>query len=496
MTRNSLSASHLAALFHARRERIASVTDRWFAALFIAQWLAEFVIAIFRSMHSGSGAQTHPPHQTWTIAFLGAVIASVALLLLRYRPGRPSTHHAIAAAQGLTAVILIYLSGAWIDASWYIFVSLALLAFYRDGRMLAIATAIVLGDRLVRGVFWPEAVNGASLADPWGFLEYAAWLITADVILYLPGRQSLLEARRISLRRAHWETRNEEVATSNIQLRAEVAELQRTQRTLEVAKEFAEAANRAQNEFLSSVAHELRSPLNAVIGFSDVLSQQIVGSLNEDQMQCVTDILESGRCLLGLISDVLDVAKIEAASTNFELAAVSLEPLVERRDSNVSRTRDSSRSSFGRQNRSGHRRDRSRRTSHEAAYLQALDRGFEVRARRRGSRDRGASRGGFARFDRIPRAAPKCCRAIGIDAAPRQRCKSDHCDWHIGAESGAGRCPPNCRIARWDLAPVESPEDGQIRFVVTLPHAAIDAMDDGPTLAAVGPLADDRPVVE
>ncbi len=368
----------------------------------------------------------------------------------------------------------------------------SLLAFYRDGRMLAIATAIVLGDRLVRGVFWPEAVNGASLADPWGFLEYAAWLITADVILYLPGRQSLLEVRRISLRQAHLETRNEEVATSNIQLRAEVAELQRTQRTLEVAKEFAEAANRAQNEFLSSVAHELRSRLNAVIGFSDVLSQQIVGSLNEDQMQCVTDILESGRCLLGLISDVLDVAKMEAASTNFELAAVSLEPLVERaiqmfRERAIRRgVRLVAKTDpdIGAIEADEHRMKQLIFKLLIEALKSAPD-GGEVEVVVRREADSLVLTVSHARPQNVVEPLESMLhRASGVNPITA-----------IGTSVRSPGLAVAHQIAELHggTLRVESPEDGQIRFVVTLPHAAID---DGTTLAAVGPLAADRPLVE
>jgi signal transduction histidine kinase len=72
------------------------------------------------------------------------------------------------------------------------------------------------------------------------------------------------------------------------------------------------AANRHKSEFLTNMSHELRTPLNAVIGFSEVLEQGMVGALNERQAEFVRDIRDSGRHLLALINDILDLAKVES----------------------------------------------------------------------------------------------------------------------------------------------------------------------------------------
>jgi len=80
-----------------------------------------------------------------------------------------------------------------------------------------------------------------------------------------------------------------------------------------------EAASRHKDEFLASMSHELRTPLNAVIGFSEVLLEKMFGDVNPKQEEYLGDILASGRHLLSLINDILDLAKIEAGRMELDL---------------------------------------------------------------------------------------------------------------------------------------------------------------------------------
>jgi signal transduction histidine kinase len=80
-----------------------------------------------------------------------------------------------------------------------------------------------------------------------------------------------------------------------------------------------EIADRHKSEFLASMSHELRTPLNAVIGFSEVLLERMFGEINPKQDEYLQDILSSGRHLLSLINDILDLAKIEAGRMELEV---------------------------------------------------------------------------------------------------------------------------------------------------------------------------------
>ncbi|MFZ6770628.1 response regulator [Undibacterium sp. Di26W] len=90
-----------------------------------------------------------------------------------------------------------------------------------------------------------------------------------------------------------------------------------------------EQASLMKSEFLANMSHELRTPLNAIIGFSEILRDGLMGEMNARQSEGINDIFNSGKHLLSLINDILDLSKIEAGKMNVNFEAVSVGPLVQ-----------------------------------------------------------------------------------------------------------------------------------------------------------------------
>jgi len=90
-----------------------------------------------------------------------------------------------------------------------------------------------------------------------------------------------------------------------------------------------EEISQHKSEFLANMSHELRTPLNAIIGFSEVLVERMFGELNEKQEEYLRDILDSGKHLLSLINDILDLSKVEAGRMELELGTFSLREALE-----------------------------------------------------------------------------------------------------------------------------------------------------------------------
>jgi signal transduction histidine kinase len=112
--------------------------------------------------------------------------------------------------------------------------------------------------------------------------------------------------------------RTAELLAANVALESEIRERKRIETELRAAKDQAEVANRAKSEFLAMMSHELKTPLNAVIGFADILCRENLGPIGKREYRgYAEDILVSGNHLLSLINDILDLSKIEA--NRFEL---------------------------------------------------------------------------------------------------------------------------------------------------------------------------------
>ena len=115
---------------------------------------------------------------------------------------------------------------------------------------------------------------------------------------------------------------------STVGVYSDITELKHRQQVLEGAMEQVEQANRAKSIFVANMSHELRTPLNAIIGYSEILHEMATDDNLQDYAQDLEKIQGAGRHLLNLISDILDLSKIEAGKMDIYLEQVDLQPLI------------------------------------------------------------------------------------------------------------------------------------------------------------------------
>jgi PAS domain S-box-containing protein len=215
-------------LFKEQQRNIILHTDQLFFWILIFQWFFAVGLAAWLSPRTWSGMDSHIHPHIWLAIFLGGIITGAPVWLARSQPGTPLTRHVIAIGQMLMSALLIHLTGGRIETHFHVFGSLAILAFYRDWRVLVSACAVVYMDHLLRGIFWPQSVYGVLSASIWRSLEHAGWVVFEVLFLIIAVRKSLSEMLLVAERQARLESIKDGIEKTV------------TERTAELTREVAE----------------------------------------------------------------------------------------------------------------------------------------------------------------------------------------------------------------------------------------------------------------
>jgi signal transduction histidine kinase len=222
-----------------------------------------------------------------------------------------------------TDVIVVMLVSELVIGGCYLSVAASLGVFARKRPDFPYPGIMILFSLVFALCGMSHLVQAATLWVPWYGIQAAFNACVAILALPAAWKMWKLVPEALALPSPH------HLQKANDALAREVAEHQKTEVSLREAVTVAEMAGRARSAFLATMSHELRTPLNAVLGFSDALLHQIFGALNDKQRDYVQSIHASGKHLLNLISDILDISKIDAGKLELQECEVVVEDLVQ-----------------------------------------------------------------------------------------------------------------------------------------------------------------------
>lgn len=218
-------------LDHQRLIRIRA--DRTFAWLMAIQWCAEIAAALWISPLTWIGETSQIHIHVYGSIFIGGALALPVIYLAWKQPGAALNQYVVGIAQTLTAALLIHVTGGRAETHFYVFVSLAFIALYRDFRVLILPTIVVALDHFIRGVYWPESVFGAASPGNWRWLEHTGWVSFEVVVLAVACVQAQREMRLLARQWAYLSATKDLV---DDEVRRQMSELASSERRLRVSE--------------------------------------------------------------------------------------------------------------------------------------------------------------------------------------------------------------------------------------------------------------------
>jgi len=251
-------------LFRSHERTVAVRIDRLIVRLMLVQWVVGILATLAALPRTGSGTTSEAHAPVLAVFVLGGVITLCPSVIALRRPGTRLSRHTIAVGQSLASALFIHLSEGRIESHFHVFGSLALLALYRDWRVLVTASAVVVLDHVVGGV-----LAGAG----WRWLEHAGWVGFAAAFLVISCLHGRSEMRAMAECQARLEVAHEDIEEEVLARASEfISAHERLRREMEERADAEKDRDRLSRELLQAqkleavgqlaagIAHEINTP--------------------------------------------------------------------------------------------------------------------------------------------------------------------------------------------------------------------------------------------
>lgn len=282
--------------------------DKFLAIVLTIQWFAMLIVSYKISPMAWAGSYSSTNIHFLVALLMGGLISSLPIYSALTNPGKVETRYFIAIAQILMSSLLIHLTGGRIESHFYTFVSLALLAFYADWKLLVVAAAFAGADRFIRGVYWPQSIYGVVSASSWRWVEHEIWILLETGILSIACLKRVGSNKDIAKQQSRLEATNEIIEQKVI---ARTEELQKANQELIKSNKRIDLIFSALAEALPGTVLDEKYSLDKKIGsggFGAVYKARHLGMKREVAVKifrpATTDVTPEGikRFLLEAIS--------------------------------------------------------------------------------------------------------------------------------------------------------------------------------------------------